>query len=144
MAAAAAAAADDAPSVRLMVANHAGLARDLPRLETLVGIARNVLTAGPAAQNAAAKSRLDAAVLRLITACIKITARGFTADGSVAEEEKWQSVIDMCECEEPGKDGADRCSQEVTTKVPAGFTQPDHGQRETQAHALGGAVRHGQ
>jgi hypothetical protein len=87
---------EDAPSVRLMVANQAGLARDLPLLETLVGIARNTLTAGPASQNAAAKARLDGAVLRLVTACIKITARGFTADGSVADEEKWQSVIDMC------------------------------------------------
>ena len=93
--------AEDAPSVRLMVANQAGLAHDLPRLETLVGIARNALTAGPASQNAAAKARLDGAVLRLITACIKITARGFTADGSVADEEKWQSVIDMCERESP-------------------------------------------
>jgi hypothetical protein len=90
---------EDAPSVRLMVANQVGLSFDLPRLETLVGIARNVLTVGPASQNAAAKARLDTAVLRLITACIKITARGFTADGSFADEEKWQSVIDMCECE---------------------------------------------
>jgi hypothetical protein len=98
---------DDAPSVRLMVANQAGLSRDLPRLEKLVGIASVVLTAGAAAQNAAAKARLDAAVLRLITACIKITARGFTADGTVADEEKWQSVIDMCECEEPVRDSAD-------------------------------------
>jgi palmitoyltransferase len=84
----------DAASSKRIVANHLALLRDLPRLQDMVSIARNALTIGDLAQNAAAKSQLDAAIFDVITLCIKVTARGFSAEGSQAEEEKWQSVIE--------------------------------------------------
>lgn len=60
----------------------------------MVSIARNALTIGDLAQNAAAKAQVDMAIFDVITLCIKVTARGFSAEGSQAEEEKWQSVIE--------------------------------------------------
>jgi palmitoyltransferase len=84
----------DAASSKKIVANHQSLLRDLPRLQDIVSIARNALTIGDFAQNAAAKAQLDAAIFDVITLCIKVTARGFSSEGSQVEEEKWQSVIE--------------------------------------------------
>ncbi|KAF2670411.1 hypothetical protein BT63DRAFT_424355 [Microthyrium microscopicum] len=84
----------DAASSKRIVLNHSKLQKDLPRIQDLVGIARNVLTIGQTAQNLAAEQGFGAVMFDLITLCIKITARGFTSEGSSQDEEKWQSVID--------------------------------------------------
>lgn len=86
----------DAASSKRIVQNHVKLLKDLPRLQDVISIARNILTIGEVAQTLAAKARMDMAVFDVVTLCIKVTARGFTAEGTQVEEEKWQSVIDEC------------------------------------------------
>ena len=87
----------DAISCRRIVEKHNELIDGLLRLEKCLKIARNALVVGVAAQDLAAKSRIDAAVFSLVTLCIKVTARGY-ADGEEAhndDEDKWQMVIDL-------------------------------------------------
>ncbi|KAF2398904.1 hypothetical protein EJ06DRAFT_583508 [Trichodelitschia bisporula] len=83
---------ENASSMRI-VSNYTSLIKDIGRLNDLVAIARNALTIGDVAQNLAAKECFDQAIFKLITLCIKVTARGFDSNGSPADEEKWQFVI---------------------------------------------------
>lgn len=80
----------------MIVTHSATLLADLQRLDHMLAIARNVLTAGEAVQNNAAQSGFDREVCSLINLCIKITARGFDGDASAKDEDKWQGVINGC------------------------------------------------
>ena len=62
----------------------------------MVSIARNVLTTGDKTQNLAAKSQFDQEVFRLISVCVKVTARGYDGEAGTADEDKWQAVINSC------------------------------------------------
>lgn len=83
----------DGPSSNIIVIHHASLLRDLQRLNNLLSISRNILTAGAAAQNLAAQHSIDREVCCLVNLCVKITARGYDGDGTAADEEKWQAVV---------------------------------------------------
>src|SRR2546423_1052833 len=61
----------------LIASYSSTLLKDLERLNNMVCIARNVLTTGDKAQNLAAKSQFDQEVFKLISVCIKVTARGY-------------------------------------------------------------------
>lgn len=77
----------------LIAANYASLMKDLERLNDLVSIARNVLTTGEVAQDLAAKAQFDQEIFKLISVCVKVTARGFDGDAGTADEHKWQDVV---------------------------------------------------
>ena len=77
--------------------NYSSLLKDLERINDLMSIARNVLTAGEVAQNLAIEALFDHEIFRLINLCIKVTARGYDGDAGTAEEEKWQRVVNACE-----------------------------------------------
>ncbi|KAB8346351.1 hypothetical protein FH972_023395 [Carpinus fangiana] len=84
----------DGPNSSTIVANSVSLLRDLQRLDNLLAIARNVLSAGEKVQNLAAQVGFDREVCSIINLCIKITARGYDGDGSsTVEEDRWQGVI---------------------------------------------------
>ena len=87
----------DEPSSAAIVRHSATLLQDLQRLDNMLSIARNVLTAGEHVQNLAAQVGFDREVCQLINLCIKITARGYDGDGTNADEDKWQLVINGCE-----------------------------------------------
>jgi hypothetical protein len=84
---------DNASSLRI-VENSTTLTKDLARLDDLVAISRNILAIGDKAQELAAKARLDQAIFSLITLCVKVTARGFTSEGTKEDEDKWAWVSD--------------------------------------------------
>lgn len=78
----------------LLIAKHAAsLQVDLERLNDLVGIARNILTIGEVAQNLASESQFDNEVFKLMSVCVKVTARGYDGEAGSAEEDKWQGVV---------------------------------------------------
>ncbi|KAF2494888.1 hypothetical protein BU16DRAFT_550657 [Lophium mytilinum] len=77
----------------LIASNSNTLLKDLERLYTMVSIARNVLTAGDKSQNLAAKSQFGQEVFKLISVCVKVTARGYDGEAGSQDEDKWQSVI---------------------------------------------------
>ncbi|GME48818.1 Essential cytoplasmic protein [Neofusicoccum parvum] len=77
----------------LIAANYLSLMKDLDRLNDLVCIARNILTAGEIAQDLAAKAQFDQETFKLISVCVKVTARGFDGDAGTADEHKWQDVV---------------------------------------------------
>ncbi|KAJ9656372.1 hypothetical protein H2201_008566 [Coniosporium apollinis] len=78
----------------LLIASHAkGLNEDIERLNSLVSIARNVLTTGEYAQNLAADARFDQEIFKLISVCVKVAARGFEGTAKTEEETKWQGVV---------------------------------------------------
>ena len=80
-----------------LIARHSdSLILDLQRLIQLTLIATNVLTIGEAAQNQCSDNELDKAVFRLISVCVKVTARGYDGDTGTADEEKWQAVVNIC------------------------------------------------
>ncbi|KAB2573886.1 High mobility group HMG1/HMG2 [Lasiodiplodia theobromae] len=79
----------------LIAANYSSLMRDLERLNDLVSIARNVLTTGEVAQDLAAKAQFDQEIFKLISVCVKVTARGFDGDAGTTDEHKWQEVVNM-------------------------------------------------
>lgn len=84
----------DGPNSSTIVANSVSLLRDLQRLDNLLAIARNVLTAGEKVQNLAAQVGFDREVCSMINLCIKITARGYDGENtSSVEEDRWQGVI---------------------------------------------------
>ena len=76
--------------------NYSSLLKDLERINDLVSIARNALTAGETAQNLAIEALFDHEIFRLINLCVKVTARGYDGDAGTAEEEKWQRVVNAC------------------------------------------------
>ncbi|OCL03710.1 hypothetical protein AOQ84DRAFT_325570 [Glonium stellatum] len=77
-----------------LIASHSSsLLKDLERLNIIVSIARNVLTTGDKTQNLAAKSQFDQEVFKLISVCVKVTARGYDGEAGTADEDKWQAVI---------------------------------------------------
>lgn len=84
------------PSSNIMVANQATLLRDLQRLDSVLALARNVLTAGERCQNLAAQVGFDREVCAIVNLCVKVTARGFDGDGQTQDEEKWNSVVNGC------------------------------------------------
>jgi len=67
--------------------------RDLERLNDLVSIARNVLTAGEASQDLAAEIAFEQEVFRLVNCCVRVTARGYDGETGTGDEEKWQWVV---------------------------------------------------
>lgn len=77
----------------LIAANYVTLMKDLERLNDLVSIARNVLTTGEVAQDLAAKAHFDQEIFKLISVCVKVTARGFDGDSSGSDETRWQEVV---------------------------------------------------
>ena len=86
----------DGPSSDTIVTNSQSLLKDLQRLDLLLQVCRNSVTAGEKAQNLAAQLGFDREVCGLINLCIKITARGYDGDGPRADEQKWQGVINGC------------------------------------------------
>jgi palmitoyltransferase len=85
----------DSASSRLIALNSTSLVADLSRLEDMIIISRNILTVGQEAQNMAAKARLDQAMFKFTTLCIKASARGFPTDNTTRQdEEKWHVVIE--------------------------------------------------
>lgn len=86
----------DGPSSNIIVANSITLLKDLQRLESILSMARNILTAGHKVQNMAAQIGFDREVCVMISLCIKITARGYDGDGTAVEEDRWQGVINGC------------------------------------------------
>ena len=83
----------DVPSSNVIVSNSRTLLQDLQRLDNVMAIARNLLTSGERVQNLAAQVGFDREVCAMINLCIKITARGYDGDGTAADEDRWQSVI---------------------------------------------------
>jgi hypothetical protein len=81
----------------LIASCSSSLLKDLERLNSMVSIARNVLTAGDKSQNLAAKSQFGQEVFKLISVCVKVTARGYDGEAGSQDEDKWQSVINSCE-----------------------------------------------
>lgn len=83
----------------LLIANYASLMKDVGRVNTLLGIGRNILTVGNQAQKMAGKKHVDESVLKLVTICIKITLRGGGAAATTKEDDKKiQLVVNDCEC----------------------------------------------
>lgn len=83
----------ESTSGALIASHYPGLWKDLERLNDLLSIARNVLTAGSQVQDLAAAYALDEEVARLINCCIRVTARGYDGDAGTGDEEKWQWVV---------------------------------------------------
>lgn len=86
----------DVLSGQLIAANFVSLLKDLERLHSMVCIARNILTIGDKAQSQAAHQHFDQEVFKLISICVKVTARGYDGEPGSGEEDKWQSVINSC------------------------------------------------
>lgn len=82
----------DSPSGPLIAANYPTLVKDIDRVHKLVEIAKNILAAGEYSQDYAAKLHFDIAIFKLISLCVKVTARGFDGE-SGPDEEKWQLVV---------------------------------------------------
>lgn len=83
----------ESTSGTLIASHYPGLWKDLERINDLLSIARNVLTAGAVIQDLAAAHRLDEEVSRLVNCCIRVTARGFDGDAGTGDEEKWQWIV---------------------------------------------------
>lgn len=84
-----------------LIASHSpSLLRDLERLNQLVCIARNVLVHGERVQNLSAERLFDKDIFNLINVCVRVTARGYDGEAGTQDEDKWQGVINACECRE--------------------------------------------
>ncbi|TKA79523.1 hypothetical protein B0A49_01089 [Cryomyces minteri] len=77
----------------LIASNYPGLYKDLERLDDLLAITRNVLTVGDKVQDLAAEHLFDVEVFRLISVCVKVTARGYDGDAGSQDEINWQWII---------------------------------------------------
>ncbi|KAI9666002.1 MAG: copper transport protein [Bathelium mastoideum] len=77
----------------LIAINAGTLLKDLERLNDVTAIARNVLTTGEPAQKLAATSHVEERIFKLISTCVRITARGYDGDAGTSDEEKWQMVV---------------------------------------------------
>lgn len=86
----------DSPSGPLIAVNYTSLIRDIDRVNDLVVISKNILACGDSAQDNAAKARFDQGVFKIISVCVKVTARGYDGDAG-PDEEKWQIVVNDCE-----------------------------------------------
>ncbi|MBE7181798.1 MAG: high mobility group box domain-containing protein, partial [Terriglobus roseus] len=90
---------EEVASSALIVKNYPLLTKDLARLITLASIARNILVAGPSAQDLAASRsvRIEDSVFALISLCVRVTGRGFDSggngNGTKDDERKWQGVV---------------------------------------------------
>lgn len=82
----------------LIVTNYASLVKDVGRVNSLLGIGRNILTIGNQAQKMAGKKHVDESVLKLVTICIKITLRGGGVATTKEDDKKIQIVVNDCEC----------------------------------------------
>ncbi|PNS14991.1 hypothetical protein CAC42_2220 [Sphaceloma murrayae] len=80
-------------SSTLIASAYPGLWKDLDRLNDLVAIARNVLTAGEEVQDLCADCGFDQQMFKLINCCVRVTARGYDGDAGTGDEEKWQSIV---------------------------------------------------
>ncbi|KAI9718477.1 MAG: copper transport protein [Chrysothrix sp. TS-e1954] len=83
----------EGPNSNIIVTNSTTLLKDLQRLDSILTLARNVLTVGDKVQNLAASVGFDKEICHMINLCIKVTARGYDGDGSAIDEDKWQGVI---------------------------------------------------
>ncbi|KAL9071684.1 MAG: hypothetical protein Q9157_005381 [Trypethelium eluteriae] len=82
-----------AASGALIAVHAASLVKDLERLNDVTAIARNVLTIGEPAQHLTAAAHVQRQVFKLISTCIRVTARGYDGDAGTSDEEKWQMVV---------------------------------------------------
>ena len=86
----------EAASGTLIAINAGSLLKDLERLNDVTAIARNVLTIGDAAQKLAAASHVERQIFKLISTCVRVTARGYDGDAGTSDEEKWQMAVNAC------------------------------------------------
>ena len=82
----------------LIASYSPSLLRDLERLNQLVCITRNVLVHGERVQNLSAERLFDKDIFNLINVCVRVTARGYDGEAGTQDEDKWQGVINACEC----------------------------------------------
>ncbi|KAF4547666.1 putative copper transport protein [Elsinoe fawcettii] len=80
-------------SSTLIASAYPGLYLDLERLNDLVAIARNVLTAGQEVQDLCAECGFDQQMFRVVNCCVRVTARGYDGDAGTGDEERWQAVV---------------------------------------------------
>lgn len=81
-----------------MALNHVHLMKDLERLDDLLVLARNILTAHKCAQDFAGETGLDKQVFKLIGLCIRVTAQGYDGDSGSRNETIWANIIQLCKC----------------------------------------------
>lgn len=83
----------DERQAAIILKYYQSLLRDLQRLNNILCIARNILTAGSVVQNLAAKLSVDREVCCLVNLCVKTTARGYDGENNTNLEDQWQHVI---------------------------------------------------
>ncbi|QIX01870.1 hypothetical protein AMS68_007387 [Peltaster fructicola] len=83
----------ESTSGALIASNYPGLWKDLERLNNLVSISRNVLTAGVHVQDLAAEHAVELEIFKLINCAVRVTARGYDGEAGTGEEEKWQYIV---------------------------------------------------
>lgn len=83
----------ESTSGALIASHYPGLWKDLERLNDLVSIGRNVLSAGEHVQDLAAEYAVEHEVFKLINCAVRVTARGYDGDAGTGEEEKWQWIV---------------------------------------------------
>ena len=76
--------------------NHVLLMKDLERLDDLLVLARNILTAHKCAQDFAGETGLDKQVFKLIGLCIRVTAQGYDGDPASRNETIWANIVQLC------------------------------------------------
>ena len=79
-----------------MALNHVNLMKDLERLDDLLILARNILTAHKCAQDFAGETGLDKQVFKLIGLCIRVTAQGYDGDPASRNETIWANIVQLC------------------------------------------------
>jgi hypothetical protein len=79
-----------------MAMNHVHLMKDLERLDDLLILARNILTAHKCAQDFAGEAGLDKQVFKLIGLCIRVTAQGYDGDPASRNETIWANIVQLC------------------------------------------------
>jgi palmitoyltransferase len=109
----------------LIASYSPSLLRDLERLNQLVCITRNVLVHGERVQNLSAERLFDKDIFNLINVCVRVTARGYDGEAGTQDEDKWQGVINACECRpDLSKSLLTICRQEAAHILPAVPQQP--------------------
>jgi hypothetical protein len=83
----------ESTSGALIASHYPNLWKDLERLNDVLSIARNVLTAGALVQDLAAAYGLVEEISRVVNCCIRVTARGYDGDAGTGDEEKWQWIV---------------------------------------------------
>jgi hypothetical protein len=83
----------ESTSGALIASHYPNLWKDLERLNDVLSIARNVLTAGTLVQDLAAAYGLAEEISRVVNCCIRVTARGYDGDAGTGDEEKWQWIV---------------------------------------------------